>query len=179
VLRIAGRARTEVERLALLYTFFPEEYVIRETTGKEWERRFVRWRRARAGAERPQLLLDDFVARLEAPVTYPPQDGPLHGLHAGARHAPLTNPAPSVLPDINVSIDALATQGTGVEGVLRQSVFDYAPTPDDHRMVQVSIRPQARLPRLRAPTTTSTWRPSCSSTAPAATGPARWRPSRC
>jgi carbamoyltransferase len=66
VLRIAGRARTEVERLALLYTFFPEEYVIRETTGKEWERRFVRWRRARAGAERPQLLLDDFVARLEA-----------------------------------------------------------------------------------------------------------------
>ena len=91
-----------------------------------------------------------FVARLQAPVTYPPQDGPLHGLHAGARHAPLTNRAPSVPPDINVSIDALALQGTGVEGVLRQSVFDYSPTPDDHRMVQVSIRPQSRLPRLLA-----------------------------
>jgi len=66
VLRIAGCGRAEIDRLALLYTFFPDEYVIRETAGKEWERRFIRWRRARAGAPRPHLLLDDFVERLEA-----------------------------------------------------------------------------------------------------------------
>jgi hypothetical protein len=98
-----------------------------------------------------------FVARLEAPVTYPPQDGPLHGLHAGARHAPLVNPAPSVPPDINVSIDALQAQSTGCDGVVRQTVFDYARTADDHRMVQLSIRPQARLPRLLVTGHTELW----------------------
>jgi len=91
-----------------------------------------------------------FVARLEAPVTYPPQDGPLHGLHAGARHAHLVNPDPALPPDINVTVDALPTAGTGCDGVLRRTVFDYAPTADDHRMVQLSIRPQARMPVRRA-----------------------------
>jgi hypothetical protein len=98
-----------------------------------------------------------FVARLEAPVTYPPQDGPLHGLHAGARHAMLSNPAPSVPPDINVSVDLLPVQGTGCEGVERRTVFDYAPTADDHRMVQLSIRPQSRMPRLVATGHTELW----------------------
>jgi hypothetical protein len=91
-----------------------------------------------------------FVARLEGPVTYPPQDGPLHGLHAGARHAAIVNPAPSVPPEINVWVDAAPEQGTGCEGLTRRTVFDYAATADDHRMVQLSIRPQARIPRLLA-----------------------------
>jgi len=64
VLRIAGQRRPDIERLALLYTFYPEEYVIRESLAKELERRFVRWRRMRSGAARPQLLLDDFIGRL-------------------------------------------------------------------------------------------------------------------
>jgi hypothetical protein len=98
-----------------------------------------------------------FVARLEAPVTYPPQDGPLHGLHAGARHAHLVNPDPALPPDINVTVDALPTAGTGCDGVLRRTVFDYAPTADDHRMVQLSIRPQARIPRLLATGHTELW----------------------
>jgi hypothetical protein len=98
-----------------------------------------------------------FVARLEAPVTYPPQDGPLHALHAGARHALLVNPAPSVPPDINVSVDALPEQGTGCDGVVRRTVFDYAPTADDHRMVQLSIRPQSRIPRLVVTGHTELW----------------------
>jgi hypothetical protein len=98
-----------------------------------------------------------FVARLEGPVTYPPQDGPLHGLHAGARHALLANPAPSVPPDINVSVDVLPEQGTGCDGVVRRTVFDYAPTADDHRMVQLSIRPQSRIPRLVVTGHTELW----------------------
>src|SRR5687768_14231550 len=60
VLRIAEVRRQDVERLALLHTFYPEEYVIRESWIKELERRLVRWRRMRGGGERPQLLLDDF-----------------------------------------------------------------------------------------------------------------------
>jgi hypothetical protein len=97
------------------------------------------------------------VARLEAPVTYPPEDGPLHRLHAGARHAALVNPAPSVPPDINVWVDALPEHGTGCDGVARRTVFDYAPTADDHRMVQLSIRPQARIPRLAVTGHTELW----------------------
>ena len=98
-----------------------------------------------------------FVARLEGPVTYPPQDGPLHGLHAGARHAVLVNPAPSVPPDINVTVDAQPVQGTGCAGLTRQTVFDYAPTADDHRMVQLAIRPQTLIPRLAVTGHTEFW----------------------
>ena len=98
-----------------------------------------------------------FVARLEAPVTYPPQDGPLHGLHAGARHAMLTNPAPEVPPDINVTVDALALRATGCPGVMRQDIFDYAQTTDDHRFVQLAIRPQAHIARLRPTALTELW----------------------
>src|SRR5688572_3438180 len=39
VLRMTGRERAQVDRLALLHTFFPEEYVRRETWLKELERR--------------------------------------------------------------------------------------------------------------------------------------------
>jgi len=97
------------------------------------------------------------VARLEAPVIYPPQDGPLHGLHAGARHGHFANPAPAVPPDINVTIDAQPLQATGCPGVMRQTAFDYAQTSDDHRMVQLSIAPQARLPRLFVTGHTEFW----------------------
>ncbi len=98
-----------------------------------------------------------FVARLQGPVTYPPQDGPLHALHAGARHAVLVNPDPEVPPDINVALDALAPTPTGLDGVERRMVFDYAGTGDAHRMVQLSIRPQAHVPRLRATDHVELW----------------------
>ncbi|MBI4294354.1 MAG: hypothetical protein HY661_22975 [Betaproteobacteria bacterium] len=65
VLRLAGRNRNEIDALALLYTFFPEEYFVRETWVKELERRLSRRRRARSGAERPQMLLTNFIERLE------------------------------------------------------------------------------------------------------------------
>ena len=66
VLRIAGRARSDVECLALLYTFYPEHYFRRETLLKELERRLVRRRRQRHGKDAPQMLLSGFVERLHA-----------------------------------------------------------------------------------------------------------------
>jgi len=66
VLRLAGRSRADIDRLALLYTFFPEEYFVRETWPKELERRLHRWRRARARGERPNMALGNFIDRLEA-----------------------------------------------------------------------------------------------------------------
>jgi carbamoyltransferase len=62
VLGLAARKRSEVECLALLWSFFPEEYFIRETWYRQIERRFSRWRHKRA--ERPQMLLANFVERL-------------------------------------------------------------------------------------------------------------------
>lgn len=66
VLRLGGRSRADVDHLALLYTFFPEEYFLRESWPKEVERRLHRWRRRRANGERPQMLLTNFIDRLEA-----------------------------------------------------------------------------------------------------------------
>jgi carbamoyltransferase len=66
VLKLAGRKRSEIERLALLQTFFPEEYFIRESWYKQLERRFSRWRHQRGNAARPQMLLSNFSERLRA-----------------------------------------------------------------------------------------------------------------
>ena len=66
VLRLAGRGRDEVDGLALLYTFFPEEYFVRETWGKEIERRIHRARGRGKSGERPQMLLANFNDRLRA-----------------------------------------------------------------------------------------------------------------
>jgi hypothetical protein len=87
-------------------------------------------------AYRPTLL----VSRLEAPVTYPP-DSAISGVHAGSVHASVVNEAPDVPPEINVPVDALVHEDTGVRGVRRQPIFDYAGTGDDHRMVQLTLKP--------------------------------------
>lgn len=66
VLKTSGRVKGEIEHLALLYTFFPDEYFVRETWVKELERRLIRKRRSSTGAERPQMLLSNFLDRLSA-----------------------------------------------------------------------------------------------------------------
>lgn len=65
VLQLTGHRRDQLDRLALLYTFFPEEYFVRETWLKELERRLVRRRRPTSGAQRPQMLLCNFLERLK------------------------------------------------------------------------------------------------------------------
>jgi hypothetical protein len=88
-------------------------------------------------AYRPTLL----ASRLEGPVTYPPESD-ISGVHAGSRHAAIRNPAPDVAPEVNVPVDAQVHDDTGVPGVRRQLIFDYARTGSDHRMVQLSVRPE-------------------------------------
>lgn len=86
------------------------------------------------------------VSRLEAPVTYPRESGALHGLHSGAFHADIVNPAPDVPPDINVAVDRLPPVALALPGVRRQTIFDYAGTGSAHRMVQLALRPSTVLP---------------------------------
>ncbi len=90
------------------------------------------------------------VARLEGPVWYPPRDGEPSGVHAGSLQRDFANPDPDVAPEINVTIDELAFQPTGIAGVRRQMVFDYAGTGTTRRMVQWQLRPTTALPPCRA-----------------------------
>jgi hypothetical protein len=95
-----------------------------------------------AMAYQPTVL----VSRLEAPVTYPPEAGPLSGLHAGSRHEAFRNPDPSVAPEINVAIDRVAGVETGIAGLRRQTAFDYAGTGVQRRLLQWTLRPETALP---------------------------------
>jgi hypothetical protein len=104
-------------------------------------------------AYRPTVL----VSRLEGPVVYPPERDRLSGLHAGSRHAQVVNPAPEVPPEINVDVDRLPEWQTGVEGVTRRMIFDYAGTGSAHRFVQLALRPGTSLPAWEAGATTDLW----------------------
>jgi hypothetical protein len=97
------------------------------------------------------------VSRLEGPVVYPSSRGELSGLHAGSRHAEFDNPAPEAAPDINVTVDQLVHQQSGIAGVRRQTIFDYAGTGSTHRFVQLSLSPGSRCPVWRCRQLTEFW----------------------
>ena len=97
------------------------------------------------------------VSRLEGPVLYPADRGALHGLHAGSRHGEVRNCAPEVPPEMNVPVDTLAVAQTGVPGVRRQTIFDYAGTGSAHRFVQLGFAPGTRCPAWRAGGLTEFW----------------------
>lgn len=96
------------------------------------------------------------VSRLEGPVLYPPADG-ISGIHAGSRHGEFRNPDPDVPPEINVSGDALPREPTGLAGVLRQPLFDYAGTGTERRMAQLAVRAETSWPRFEAGDWTEFW----------------------
>ena len=81
------------------------------------------------------------ASRLEGPVLYPPADH-ISGVHAGSRHAEFRNPDPDVPPEVNVPVDAQPEADTGVFGIRRRLLFDYAGTGSAHRMVQLALRPE-------------------------------------
>ena len=84
------------------------------------------------------------VSRLEAAVTYPPASS-ISGVHAGSRYEEFCNPNPLVPPEINVPVDLLTDQDTGIAGITRQTIFDYAGTGSDRRMVQLKLLPGAAV----------------------------------
>ena len=73
------------------------------------------------------------VSRLEGPVLYPPANGEPSGVHAGSRLQEFVNPDPDVAPEVNVTVDDLPLQPTGLAGVTRRMVFDYAGTGTTRR----------------------------------------------
>jgi hypothetical protein len=103
------------------------------------------------------------VSRLQGPVVYPRERAELSGLHAGSRHADIANPAPELPPDFNVTVDGLMPYSTGVPGLLRQTVLDYAGTGSEHRFVQWALAPGCVYPPWRASALTElgAWRFAC------------------
>lgn len=101
----------------------------------------------------PTLL----VSRLEGPVAYPKERSQLTGLHAGSHHDDIVNPAPERPPDINIDIDTLTAWHTGVTGLQRQLIFDYAGTGSSHRFVQWRLRPGTVCPAWRTSAVTEFW----------------------
>lgn len=98
------------------------------------------------------------VARLEGPVAYPDEHGDLSGLHAGSRHVEVVvNPAPEVPPEINVAVDALPAYETGIAGLRRQMIFDYAGTGSAHRFVQLQFAPGTEVAAWRAGARVDLW----------------------
>jgi hypothetical protein len=97
------------------------------------------------------------VSRLEGPVIYPKERAELTGLHAGSRHADVHNPAPEAPPEINVDVDALPRWQSGIAGLLRQTIFDYAGTGSGHRFLQLRLAPGVVCPAWRSSALTEFW----------------------
>ena len=89
------------------------------------------------------------ASRLEAPVIYPSEDAARgETLHTGAAAGDIVNPAPEVLPDLNVPLEGLPWLASRVGGVQRRLVFDYAGTGLDRRHVQLRLLPGTVVPPL-------------------------------
>jgi ChrR Cupin-like domain len=84
------------------------------------------------------------ISRLEGRVSYPP-NSEISGVHSGSYSAEFQNPDPSMPPEVNIKVDALPLQATGIEGVQRQVIFDYAGTGSNHRMLQLHLRPGSEI----------------------------------
>ena len=90
------------------------------------------------------------VSKLEAPVTYPPEDRLISGVHAGSVYRPLRNDKPEVMPEINVVVDRVVPAATGIAGLGRQDIYDYAGSGLARRLLQWQVRPEAVLPAWQA-----------------------------
>ncbi|MEO8081559.1 MAG: hypothetical protein ABI641_13590 [Caldimonas sp.] len=97
------------------------------------------------------------VSKLEGPVTYPMGAGVLSGIHAGSRHENFRNPDPAVPPEVNVAIDALPRRPTGVAGLMRQDIYDYAHSDDVRRMAQWHIAPETEATAWQASDWVELW----------------------
>jgi anti-sigma factor ChrR (cupin superfamily) len=91
------------------------------------------------------------AARLDAPVIYP-DAGAAEGaaIHTGGVAGDIVNPAPEVMPDINIPLEGLPWQASLHAGVRRRAVWDYAGTGFDRRLIQMQVLPGAGLPAFEA-----------------------------
>jgi len=97
------------------------------------------------------------VSRLEAPVIYPEATDRDYALHTGPRFGAIRNPNPEAEPDINVPVDRLRALPTGIGGVTRKMIFDYALSGGEHRYVQMGMLPGSKTPAFTTTALLEMW----------------------
>jgi hypothetical protein len=97
------------------------------------------------------------VSKLEGPVTYPKSEQLISGIHAGSTYRDFRNPAPEVAPEINVDVDRIVPIETGIAGLRRQPVYDYAGSGLVRRMLQWRLRPETTAPAWQASDWVELW----------------------
>ena len=97
------------------------------------------------------------MSRLEAPVIYPEATDRDYALHTGPRFGSIRNPNPEVPPDINVPVDALHALATGIGGVTRKMIFDYALSKGEHRYVQMGMLSGSKTPAFATTALLEMW----------------------
>ena len=97
------------------------------------------------------------VSRLEAPVIYPEATDRDYALHTGPRFGSIRNPNPETEPDINVPVDTLHALPTGVGGVTRKMIFDYARSSGEHRYVQMGMISGSKTPAFTTTAPLEMW----------------------
>jgi hypothetical protein len=90
------------------------------------------------------------VSKLEGPVTYPKSEQLISGIHAGSTYRDFRNPAPEVAPEINVVVDGIVPVQTGIAGLRRQPIYDYAGSGLVRRLLQWQLRPETLVPAWQA-----------------------------
>ncbi|MFT3779884.1 MAG: hypothetical protein QM772_16745 [Ottowia sp.] len=83
------------------------------------------------------------VSRLEGPVQYLPELE--HSLHVGAERTAIVVDSPEQSPDLVLALANLPLQMTGLAGVGRKMIFDYACTPHDRRCVELQLLPGTKV----------------------------------
>ena len=97
------------------------------------------------------------VSKLEGPVTYPPEDKLLSGVHAGSTYQSFRNPDPDIAPEINVAVDRVERVETGVFGLSSQPIYDYAGSGLSRRLLQWKLRPETEVPAWQASDWVELW----------------------
>jgi hypothetical protein len=97
------------------------------------------------------------VSKLEGPVTYPQSEQLISGIHAGSTYRDFRNPAPDVAPEINVVVDRVVPVQTGIAGLCRQPIYDYAGSGLVRRLLQWRVRPETTLPAWQASDWVELW----------------------
>lgn len=90
------------------------------------------------------------VSKLEGPVTYPPSEQLISGIHAGSTYRDFRNPSPEIAPEMNVVVDEIVPVETGVPGLRRQPIYDYGGSGLARRLLQWRLRPETIVPAWRA-----------------------------
>ncbi len=97
------------------------------------------------------------VSRLEAPVLYLPEEDHLSLVHAGASQAAFETADVDALTDLNICVDQQTQIETGVSGVRRRMIFDYAGCEQDRRLLELQLRARCAAVHWRSASRVELW----------------------